>query len=389
MRLTGDQVRDIVTRFKSGGDTKVLAKDFHVSRVSIYNALKRGGVIVDGRPRRYLDKDSDQAICDRYLKGEMVKDLAAAFDVRPKTIRTALNRNGIPNIRNYRKHTFDESTFDRIDTEAKAYLLGFLYADGCNLRTGKITIGIHPRDIDVLQKISAIVRYSGPIRIVPCQYTHVGVKKKSQAARLDLNSRRFSDRCIRAGLVHSKSLILKFPSRDILPDNLVPHFVRGYYDGDGSISFRPEKSKFANVSIIGSESFIVSLRDHCLKSIGVNGSTHLHKNGKTLYWGVNGNKQVFKFLDWLYKDATVFLNRKHSKYVNFCSKRKTFSKKHNATSRYMGVSLTQEKHWRAIGPQIDGRQKNLGTFPTEEIAAKVYDDYCKMNGINLNHLNLS
>ena len=42
---------------------------------------------------------------------------------------------------------------------------------------------------------------------------------------------------IKQGCVPNKSLILTFPNKHQVPKNLINHFIRGYFDGDGSISY--------------------------------------------------------------------------------------------------------------------------------------------------------
>ena len=69
------------------------------------------------------------------------------------------------------------------------------------------------------------------------------------------------------GCVPNKSLILKFPKLSIFlnPKDLVKHFVRGYIDGDGCISYVKTNPKDINsnyspsVSILGTKDFLTVL----------------------------------------------------------------------------------------------------------------------------------
>lgn len=119
------------------------------------------------------------------------------------------------------------------------------------------------------------------------------------------------------GLVGAKSLILEFP--EWLNRDLYPHFIRGYFDGDGSIS--KEKYKY-NMSIISTESFCSYVQKILLEDLGIESHMYIsrseEKSTRTL---MITRKHLNKiFFDWLYRDANLYLQRKYniykSKYCN-------------------------------------------------------------------------
>ena len=61
------------------------------------------------------------------------------------------------------------------------------------------------------------------------------------------------------GCVPNKSLTLTFPSKDIVPSNLLRHFIRGYVDGDGCICVtKPEKIE---LNVLGTKEFLQGVLD--------------------------------------------------------------------------------------------------------------------------------
>jgi len=117
------------------------------------------------------------------------------------------------------------------------------------------------------------------------------------------------------GCVPAKSLILTFP-KFILP-NLLNHFVRGYSDGDGCI-YQSKKNYIWQIT--STNIFCNYLKQHIKNILDVNCCVSLSNsnfNKITSNLSVGGNLQSRKVLDWLYKDAKIYLPRKYDKYQKF------------------------------------------------------------------------
>lgn len=94
-----------------------------------------------------------------------------------------------------------------------------------------------------------------------------------------------------------------------IPDHLKPHFIRGFYDGDGSIFFSGNKAVVGFVSL--NNMLLSSIMDyiHCYGFLG-----RLSIDGKYTRIRFSGNPSCKAFLDWLYNEAHIYMNRKHEKY---------------------------------------------------------------------------
>lgn len=112
------------------------------------------------------------------------------------------------------------------------------------------------------------------------------------------------------GVVPRKSLTYIFPGRAKTSPNL-HHFMRGYFDGDGCISLSRRNLRF---SVLGTASFIDDYR--CiLNSLCHIGGGHIRQKGKTFELVYAGNPVVTKIAKFLYKDATIMLVRKATKFM--------------------------------------------------------------------------
>lgn len=125
----------------------------------------------------------------------------------------------------------------------------------------------------------------------------------------------FCRNLIDKGVVPRKSLILKFPTEEQVPTELIRHFIRGYFDGDGCIS-NPLK-RAISVSLLGTNDFLKK----CLETIG-------HEDRKLIKDKRNTNVQMFilngknaiNFLNLMYKDSNVFLQRKYYRYLIYIAR---------------------------------------------------------------------
>lgn len=207
-----------------------------------------------------------------------------------------------------RKNHINDHIFDIIDTEEKAYWLGFLYADG-NIslynKSWKIELTLQEQDLEHLKKYSKFL----DLRKEPVY------RAITKAYRVSISSRRVAEQLISKGCIPKKSLVLKFPSHSIVPKELMRHFIRGYFDGDGCISLRHNVySTVPEVSLLGTKEFLEGL----IEESNINDCTTVKKDKRSLSNTYNlqwHKKGSYEFLDYMYKDSTIYLQRKYDRYL--------------------------------------------------------------------------
>ena len=210
-----------------------------------------------------------------------------------------------------KKYYLDDTFFDKIDSQEKAYILGFLYADGYNnTKRGVLVLTLQQRDEHILEDIKKHFT-NVPVK----RYEHkssYNSNKSFKKASLYIHSRKISDRLNELGCGNNKSFVLEFPN--YLSFELIPHFIRGYLDGDGCICL--PKNGAVKVSLLSSLSFIEEFIKVVYKYIGIQfvGTTHAKSKNIGEAYCCNRNR-CLKFLDWIYKDSTIHLHRKYNKYL--------------------------------------------------------------------------
>ena len=236
------------------------------------------------------------------------------------SIRKILRRMGVK-MRSYSKcnqrYKRNQHYFDEIDTQNKAYILGLLYADGNNnLNHNCITLSLQECDKEILDRIKTELEYEGKIRFNPLQEKNINHKNQYILA---INDEYMSNKLNELGLVPAKSLVAEFP--EYLNMSLIRHFIRGYFDGDGSVGF-DDKLNRAHVSIVGTYDVISNMKNiltsmRCPCSIA---HPKQSKDNNTYCLTLCGNKCSINFLDWIYEDADMKLQRKYNRYIEIKKK---------------------------------------------------------------------
>lgn len=181
-----------------------------------------------------------------------------------------------------------------------AYILGFWFADGCIYNGKMFDITAHKKDKYIIKKIAEELAYEGPI----CDYVD------RQAARLNFSCVTIYQDLVNLGGVENKSLICKFP---YVPKEYLPDFIRGYFDGDGSVY--DVKGKRINCSFCcGSFDFLKTLWDLLKQEAGVEGGSYYAPN-YSLKFGKRDSEKIAKYI---YKNnPELFLLRKKNKFDKY------------------------------------------------------------------------
>ncbi len=272
---------------------------------------------------RITDQDKID-IVQKYLSGEYTcTKLAEEYGRTIGAIGQLLKRRGV--LVSRRKYSLDESYFDFIDTEDKAYFLGLLYADGCNSSNRPlITISLQEEDLEILEKFKNHIQTDMPCRYISNLNKKDGYIRKPQWC-LAVFSKNISDRLTELGCTPNKSLTLKFPTEDQVPKHLLRHFLRGMWDGDGSYSFWKStcidkkynkiyyRTSF-DVSLVGTDDICIGIRKFIEESVDIRCSIREIKNKEVKRLKIiGGMENMYKFMTWLYKDSNIHMNRKYKK----------------------------------------------------------------------------
>jgi hypothetical protein len=267
-------------------------------------------------------------LSDKYLSGISSMKLAEEYNTNFSTILNTLRRDGVE-IRtakeNTRKYALNETFFDSIDTQEKAYFLGFLFADGSN--SGKrISLNLSEKDLGMLQKLNILIHpegkplYRGEARESTLKNGQIAHTKPNY--HLTIENKHISDLLSSYGCTPRKTNTLEFPN--FLNSDLIVHFIRGYFDGDGSVSLTGTTPRIrAYISITSTRMFCEKIQQIIEKAIDIKSSI-LEKNyqaNNIVEWRIYSTLPSIKFLKWIYKDSTIHLQRKYDRYQQLLKNR--------------------------------------------------------------------
>lgn len=300
------EIESLIVEYKEGLSLDFLCSKYGRTPSSLMTILSDKGI------HRHRLPIQDDVLVSRYKDGESCLKLAKEFGC---DIGTVLNRiRGKIDIRpdscmTNVKYKVDEEFFDKIDTEKKAYILGLIYADGCVVHN-TVSISLIHTDRELLEDVKVAMGSDAVIQEVPAR------GKDKPQVRLAINRKTITDRLRQIGCHERKSLNLMFPM--FLTDDLLPHFIRGYFDGDGGISGSVRKTDY-DISFCGTMEFLNSLQDVLIDKLGIRKrrlrrKKSVHVNSYSVRY--TGRIQVEYMMDWLYKDSSISLLRKREKYVS-------------------------------------------------------------------------
>ena len=370
-KLTEEQRQDICKAYREGISSTKLAHQYGLAEPSIIKCLRTRGVVI--RPKKQIAKEYESQIAQMYTDGYSATKISDLFDYSASGIRKILRRNDVE-IRDececHRLYPIHVDYLDVIDTEEKAYYLGFFCADGCVINNSLI-LNIAQFDKDILYKLSKLFYINNPDSFVSMG-TRTDRGRYFEDATLSIHSKHMVEKLFEIGIGCRKSLTLKYP---ILPDDPEIHrwFIRGYYDGDGG------GDKKRNCKIIGTQEVISKIKDIVFEQIGILFQMHQHKpeEGKNIYLMVkSGNREKQKFLDWLYRDAKIYLDRKFRQYNEIVAS--------NIEVNRMAMEGHQGFRKQLVDPSLSVRSKF--TEEDKELIFKLLEKGCDYSQIQKEYL---
>lgn len=257
-----------------------------------------------------INKIDTQKVIELYSDRNSITQISNILGIGYRRVRKCLVDNNIQIRHNdfYRSKIVNENFFNKIDTEEKAYILGFIYADGC-LTKGKILkISVTEDDNEILYKIREAL---GSSHTIGTYESHNGYKTKNRYSSLSISSRHLHDSLVECGATERKTKTLKFPDCNILPERLYNHFIRGFFDGDGSVYY-VKQSNTVGCSFTGTKNMLDKIQMILYNITGSKSVVHKYKNKDIYDFKVGGRNKAKLFYDYIYKDATIFLGRKKS-----------------------------------------------------------------------------
>lgn len=256
---------------------------------------------------KYRSVNINEVIND-IKNGIMIRDVAAKYNVSTWTIRQWLKKEGVTK----QTLSFNHNYFETLN-KRNSYWLGFIFADGCchiDKKGGHMfSINVALQDREHLEKFHKDLDSNHKVGV----YSN-GPGREKYARSQHVSEKLVKD-LIKLGCTPRKTFTIKFPN---ISNDLIPHFVRGLFDGDGCaywnayrVNHKGEdrqirKTPTLMMDFCGTEELLTKLKEILGISntiVPVKGCYRLQMCGQ----------KVFDIVDWMYKDADIFLERKFDK----------------------------------------------------------------------------
>ena len=247
----------------------------------------------------FWEKEKNNVI-DMYVNKKMrTGEIAKKYGCWTSTVSNHLKDWGfnLKRERHNATYTLDTHFFDSIDTEEKAYFVGLLLSDGHISKRNVIMLTM--KDLDIIQKYKDAIKTNKDIRKDRYGNYYLNITSKSMCMRL--REMGFHNR---KSYEFDINKILQF-----IPNNLIHHFVRGMFDGDGSIriyKYEYVKNPQYHLGYTGLYNVVSFVK----KYLGLH--TKTVKESDLTYTCVTACKEdILRIFELLYKDATVYIDRKY------------------------------------------------------------------------------
>ncbi len=254
----------------------------------------------------YEQKLSLQKIGELYGKPrEYIHRRMIKYGFKARTRSEAWKHRGTDDV-----YEINEDFFHNWSKEM-AYILGLILTDG-NIGTDDDRISITMKDVELLEKVKKKLESNHLIKHLKAYGTY----------QFGFAREKMSDRLRELGITKNKSLDVKFPD---IPSKFLSHFIRGVFDGDGSVFFEPRSKKSPlRVSFTsGSKAFITTLEHNLHSFAGLSKRNIYEKQStNTTYYFRYPHKDCLKFFDYIYAgaDESMWLERKHQKFLEGTTK---------------------------------------------------------------------
>lgn len=301
--LTAKDINYIIELYHQKKSMREIGAIIHIAPERVKKILLENKIVINKKGIISTFDLHKQEIIQKYKNGYSLCKLSKEYSITKQTLHEKLVLNGITIRTKEEAHVskmVDNNFFSSIDTPEKAYILGFAFADGSispnreKQTTYCFSLSIMESDKYLLENIKKIMNCTHAIQVTNNNNRY----STNNQCHLGITSKQ----------IYQDLLKLGMDTKEHIPNmsqNLIPHFIRGYFDGDGCVSV--SKRNDIEIKILGTESFLNELNQY------INFSCVRYKKGiyEIRKGGVNN---ALRFYKYIYQDATIYLKRKFYKF---------------------------------------------------------------------------
>lgn len=323
---------EMVRLYQSGRTLAQIARDYGRSNDVVRTALRLADVPhrtfnescrIGMAHNKALTADQECEVVEAYIAGMSGPKIAKQVGCLARMVYATLARHnvggrgtpghrGTTKLNSFRKHDLDHQFFREIDTEEKAWLLGFISADGCvndNDQRHNLAISLAKEDKEILIRIRSLLKATYPI-----YQSAGGVRKFPNAGQYDCQAKVTL-------VVSSKEIVADLRRHGIHPakswtvrpwqapsEALQCAYWRGCLDGDGCVTI--DNRGRPSVGLCGNEAMVFGFHEYVTNLVGTTATPRRHKAGSSLWYAMFSGRTGQQVARLLYEGSAIALQRK-------------------------------------------------------------------------------
>lgn len=315
-RLDDQKVKEMFEEYENSSEINIskLAKKYGICRSSFHKLRELYNISEKDKLNTKYPKSLIQEIHNKYLnKGTSLVLLYKEYKIKPFRIKERFEKYGFK-LKNP-KQGLNLNFFDDIDSEIKAYLLGFIAGDGSVSEEG-LHIRVAYNDIHIIKLLQKYINPEAEIKYLP-------LENQQNQVIINFYSVELVEKLKNYGIVKNKTYVPMYIPK--MPKELIRHFIRGYYDADGTASFGIKiNPKTKNTKGTTFKAAFTSHLSNLLKDVEkeltlneITSSLKYYKNnkGNHYYSLVVSMGSLDLFENYLYQNSNFYLLRKREKFL--------------------------------------------------------------------------
>lgn len=310
-KLTSQKWDNVFKEYKNGVTYRELCNKYNICRTTLFRKLKKKGILGNrncfkfNQNLKILTAEDEKIIIslykNKYTYDEIIKKIKkiSSHNTINRIIKKYnIKRTFITKATNKVNHDY----FDNIDTPEKSYWIGMLMADGyVHNKRGYVELSLHHNDKDMIEKFKNDLNSD---RKINCYNNKCSIKISSRKLINDLK---------KYGIIQRKS------GKEIFPDiNFKSDFLRGFFDGDGSVGISKKQKWFRFIS---SSYIIIDQINNFLIKKGISSKNISKLNSKTPIYSIHYSSyfDCINLYKLIYENSTLFMKRKKEKALEIYS----------------------------------------------------------------------
>ena len=299
-----DLYQEVINSFNNYIKITEIARIYKISVSKVYYILKKSNI--NYRKNKDLSTILNKAnLAKKYNELCSLKAVGKYFNTSYSSIKKYMIKYDIP-FKKQIKYLFTKDYFKYYNKDS-FYWAGFLAADGCvkdrksknGNRIWEISLELSNKDLDHLYKFKNSLNSNHK----------VFYKEKTNSSNITLVSEEMVCDLKRFNIVPRKTFVYTIPDF-VKNSNLVSHFIRGYIDGDGSYYYA---NNSINIEVKGTYDTLLFIKEIFDKIVSKKTPNKIRKINSIYSLCYGGNICVKEIVNYLYKDASIYLERKYNK----------------------------------------------------------------------------